>query len=79
MAMTLIVECGILRLQHTAGERAVTEKTEDQAQQPESAHDPIQGEHRQGRPGVKDDGDIVSTAGGELMSGLIADIADGDT
>lgn len=34
---------------------------------------------RAGRPGVIDDGDIVSTAGGEPMSGLIADIADGDT
>lgn len=45
----------------------------------ENEVDPIQGEHRQGRPGVKDDGDIVTTAGGELMSGLIADIADGDT
>ncbi|MBX7247763.1 MAG: hypothetical protein K1X35_01785 [Caulobacteraceae bacterium] len=56
----------------------MTDKNEDKGQEPE-ANDPIQGEHRQGRPGVKDDGDIVTTAGGELMSGLIADIADGDT
>ncbi len=30
------------------------------------------------KPGVKDAGEIVTGAGGELMSGLIADIADGD-
>lgn len=35
--------------------------------------------HRTAQPGVKDTGEIVSGAGGELMSGLIADIADGDT
>ncbi|HYE43132.1 MAG TPA: hypothetical protein VEA15_07020 [Caulobacteraceae bacterium] len=34
---------------------------------------------RTAQPGVKDTGEIVSGAGGELMSGLIADIADGDT
>ncbi len=34
---------------------------------------------RTAQPGVKDSGDIVTGAGGEMMSGLIADIADGDT
>lgn len=34
---------------------------------------------RTAQPGVKDTGDTVTGAGGELMSGLIADIADGDT
>ena len=34
---------------------------------------------RTAQPGVKDTGDIVTGAGGEMMSGLIADIADGDT
>lgn len=57
----------------------MTDKTENKNEVPETDADPMQGEHRQARPGVKDDGDIVTTAGGELMSGLIADIADGDT
>ena len=57
----------------------MTDKTENNNEVPESDVDPIDGEHRQARPGVKDDGEIVTTAGGELMSGLIADIADGDT
>lgn len=55
----------------------MTEKPENTADTPEP--DPIEGEHRQARPGVKDEGDIVTTAGGEIMSGLVADIADGDT
>jgi len=57
----------------------MTDKPEDQ-KTPEAATevDPITGEHRQARPGVKDEGEFVTTAGGELMSGLIADIADGD-
>ena len=57
----------------------MTDKTENNNEVPVSDVDPIDGEHRQARPGVKDDGEIVTTAGGELMSGLIADIADGDT
>ena len=57
----------------------MTDSTENKNEVPADEVDPIDGEHRQARPGVKDDGDIVSTAGGELMSGLIADIADGDT
>lgn len=31
-----------------------------------------------GKPGVKDKGKLVSTAGGEPLSGHIADLADGD-
>lgn len=57
----------------------MTDKTENNNEVPETEVDPILGEHRQARPGVKDDGEIVTSAGGELMSGLIADIADGDT
>lgn len=57
----------------------MTDKTENKNEVPEIEADPILGEHRQARPGVKDDGEIVTSAGGELMSGLIADIADGDT
>ena len=57
----------------------MTDKPENQnPEQPQTEIDPITGEHRQARPGVKDDGEIVTTAGGELMSGIIADIADGD-
>lgn len=55
----------------------MSEKPEDNIETNEP--DPIHGEHRQARPGVKDEGEIVTGAGGEMMSGLIADIADGDT
>lgn len=55
----------------------MTQNPEDTATTPEP--DPLEGEHRQARPGVKDEGEIVTSAGGEKMSGLIADIADGDT
>lgn len=33
---------------------------------------------RVAKPGVIDKGDVVATAGGEAMSGHIADLADGD-
>ena len=42
---------------------------------PEDATAP---EHHVGKKGVKDAGEIVSTAGGELIDGRIADITDGD-
>ncbi|MFI4934960.1 MAG: hypothetical protein ACHP7N_10105 [Caulobacterales bacterium] len=35
-------------------------------------------EHHVAKKGVKDAGEIVSTAGGELIDGRIADITDGD-
>ena len=35
-------------------------------------------EHHQAKRGVTDAGEIVSTAGGELIDGWIADITDGD-
>jgi hypothetical protein len=38
----------------------------------------LKGEHHQAKKGVKDAGDIVSSAGGELIDGRIADITDGD-
>jgi hypothetical protein len=38
----------------------------------------LKGEHRQAKKGVKDEGGIVSSAGGELIDGRIADITDGD-
>jgi hypothetical protein len=36
-------------------------------------------QHHQAKRGVKDAGEIVSTAGGELIDGRIADITDGDS
>jgi hypothetical protein len=36
-------------------------------------------EHHQAKRGVKDAGEIVSTAAGELIDGRIADITDGDS
>ncbi|HUZ13388.1 MAG TPA: hypothetical protein VMU93_11105 [Caulobacteraceae bacterium] len=38
----------------------------------------LEGEHPQAKRGVKDAGGIVSSAGGELIDGRIADITDGD-
>ncbi|HVN02079.1 MAG TPA: hypothetical protein VMT68_17905 [Caulobacteraceae bacterium] len=38
----------------------------------------LKGEHPQAKKGVKDAGGIVSSAGGELIDGRIADITDGD-
>ncbi len=35
-------------------------------------------EHHPAKKGVQDAGEIVSTAGGELIDGRIADITDGD-
>ena len=37
----------------------------------------LKGEHHQAKKGVKDAGEIVSSAGGELIDGRIADITDG--
>jgi hypothetical protein len=49
------------------------EKPEDDKFQ---AH--LKGEHHQAKKGVKDADEIVTTAGGEPLSGRIADITDGD-
>ncbi len=38
----------------------------------------LHGEHPQAKRGVQDEGKIVSSAGGELIDGRIADITDGD-
>ena len=35
-------------------------------------------EYHQAKKGVKDSGEIVKSAGGELIDGRIADITDGD-
>ncbi len=52
----------------------------DKDQIPAPASDAVSEQQmRAARPGVKDEGDIVTTAGGEPMNGLVADIADGDT
>jgi hypothetical protein len=52
-------------------------KTEPQAA-PQEPHDRFHGEHHQPKKGVKDSGEIVQSAGGELIDGRIADITDGD-
>jgi hypothetical protein len=40
--------------------------------------DRFQGEHHQAHRGQTDTGEIVSSGGGELIDGRIADITDGD-
>ena len=37
----------------------------------------LKGDHHQAKRGVKDAGEFVSSAGGELIDGRIADITDG--
>ena len=38
----------------------------------------LKGDHHQAKKGQTDAGEIVSSAGGELIDGRIADITDGD-
>jgi hypothetical protein len=45
---------------------------------PDHFQEHLKGEHHQAKKGVKDTGTIVSSAGGELIDGRIADITDGD-
>jgi hypothetical protein len=47
---------------------------------PEEDHfqEHLHSEHHQAHKGVKDAGEIVTSAGGEPISGRIADITDGD-
>jgi hypothetical protein len=45
---------------------------------PEATPEKPATEHHQAKRGVVDAGEIVSTAGGELIDGRIADITDGD-
>ena len=54
-------------------------KTPEAAPQaPDHFQEHLKGEHHQAKKGVKDSGEIVSSAGGELIDGRIADITDGD-
>jgi hypothetical protein len=55
-------------------------KEDDRPELKASADTPEEpvGETWQVKRGVKDAGDIVSSAGGELIDGRIADITDGD-
>jgi len=56
-------------------------KTPDPAATPAEAdhfQEHLHGEHHQAKKGQKDAGEIVSSAGGELIDGRIADITDGD-
>jgi len=45
---------------------------------PETTPEKPAEEHHQAKRGVVDAGEIVTTAGGELIDGRIADITDGD-
>ena len=52
--------------------------TEASPQEPDHFQEHLNAEHHQAKKGVTDAGEIVSTAGGELIDGRIADITDGD-
>ena len=54
-------------------------KDKDPAADAESAKTDPAAQPHVAKPGVKDRGHDVTGAGGERMSGLIADIADGDS
>jgi hypothetical protein len=50
----------------------------DAVQEPDHFQEHLNAEHHQAKKGVEDAGAIVSSAGGELIDGRIADITDGD-
>ena len=54
----------------------MAENKDDEAKTPET--DPTKPEYRMAKPGVVNKDEIVKGMGGELFSGKIADIADGD-
>jgi hypothetical protein len=53
------------------------EKKPDEAK-PDHFQEHLNAPHHQAKKGVTDAGEIVSSAGGELIDGRIADITDGD-
>ena len=67
--------CGVTRVivSHLKRVTAMAD-TEDTPPPPEPKTEQV----RVAKPGVDDHKEVVSGAGGEKMSGLIADIADGD-
>ena len=54
------------------------EKKPDAAPEVDNFNKNLNAPHHQAKKGVTDAGEIVSTAGGELIDGRIADITDGD-
>jgi hypothetical protein len=54
------------------------EKKPDAAPEVDHFQENLKAPHHQAKKGVDDSGEIVSTAGGELIDGRIADITDGD-
>lgn len=54
------------------------EKKPDAAEDVDHFQEHLKGDHHQAKKGVTDAGGIVSSAGGELIDGRIADITDGD-
>ncbi|HEY2710406.1 MAG TPA: hypothetical protein VGI95_20380 [Caulobacteraceae bacterium] len=53
-------------------------KPADAASEKDNFQAHLNAPHHQAKKGVKDVGEIVSSAGGELIDGRIADITDGD-
>ena len=54
------------------------EKKPDAAPEVDHFQEHLNAPHHQAKKGVTDAGEIVSSAGGELIDGRIADITDGD-
>jgi hypothetical protein len=54
------------------------EKKPEAAPEVDHFQEHLNAPHHQAKKGVTDTGEIVSTAGGELIDGRIADITDGD-
>ena len=54
------------------------EKKPDAAPEVDHFQEHLKAPHHQAKKGVTDAGEIVSSAGGELIDGRIADITDGD-
>ena len=76
--MTGRKQCAMLHVRNLKGTAAMADQ--DNNSKPEADADPaIAPKYRPAAPGVKDEDENVTTAGGEPINGLIADIADGDT
>jgi hypothetical protein len=65
-------------LPDTLTERPMADEPKTTPPETDKFQEHLKGEHHQAKKGVDDAGEIVSTAGGELIDGRIADITDGD-
>jgi hypothetical protein len=59
-------------------EPPMPDETKPDAGEPDRFQEHLNAPHHQAKKGVKDAGEIVSSAGGELIDGRIADITDGE-